>query len=200
MLNYTTLPDKELITLLKRSDHLAYTEIFKRYHYLMIIFAYKKLKDEDAAKDFVQDLFTSLWLKREFLLETGNLSAYLYVSLRNKLLDHFSHQKVADKYIDALADFLSKHPTTNTDYLVREKQLSDYIQKQIQALPAKMRQVFELSRHHHLSYKEIAKELSLSEKTVNSQMVNALNRLRTKLGLFLWILVASFTLVNILSW
>jgi RNA polymerase sigma-70 factor (ECF subfamily) len=52
-----------------------------------------------------------------------------------------------------------------------------------------MREVFELSRKQHLSHKEIAEQLGISEKTVKSQVNNALKILRVKLGIFAWIIV-----------
>ncbi|MES2418410.1 MAG: RNA polymerase sigma-70 factor [Bacteroidota bacterium] len=179
---YQLFSDSELIDLLKTSDHTAYTEIYERYYYLMFVFAYKKLRDEDLAKDFVQDLFINLWVKRENVAETAHLAPYLYVSLRNRIMDYFIHQKVEHKYIVSLKE--ASH--ANTDYLVRENDLKAYIEHEIGKLPQKMRQVFELSRKSNLTYKEIASTLSISEKTVHSQMVNALNRLRVKLGLLIY--------------
>jgi len=60
--------------------------------------------------------------------------------------------------------------------------LADLIEKEIQALPSKMRQIFELSRKQYLSYKEIAEQLEISEHTVKSQVSNALRILKLKLG------------------
>ena len=60
--------------------------------------------------------------------------------------------------------------------------MADYIEKQIQALPEKMRNIFELSKCQHLSNKEIAKRLEISESNVSTQIANALKIFRTKLG------------------
>ncbi len=99
-------------------------------------------------------------------------------------MNYFTHKKMEAKYIESLNDFISRVHTADTDHLVREKELKTYIDKQIQSLPAKMRKIFQLSRVDNLTYKEIGMTLSLSEKTVHNQMVNALGRLRTKLGIF----------------
>jgi RNA polymerase sigma factor (sigma-70 family) len=56
------------------------------------------------------------------------------------------------------------------------------IEKEIEALSPKMRQVFEMSRNTTLSRKEIAAELNLSEETVKSHIHHALKTLKTKLG------------------
>jgi len=185
---YSTLSEYELINLFKEGNDIAYTELYYRHSCLMLGFAYKKLRDEELAKDFVQELFANLWIKRESVLVTRNFSAFLYTTLRHKIIDHFIHQKVETKYITFLKNYIPDASSEKPDYPIRYKELSLYIEDQINALPPKMRVIFQLSRKEQLTYKEIAKELSISEKTVNSQMVNALNRLRIKLGLFLYLI------------
>ncbi len=70
-----------------------------------------------------------------------------------------------------------------TDHLVREKQMKAIIEREISKLPKKMRIVFELSRNEHLSHKEIAETLNLSEQTVTDQIKKALKILRTRMGM-----------------
>lgn len=182
MSGYKTLSDSELIALLREGDHMAYTEIYYRYFHLMFVFAYKKLRDEDLAKDCVQELFANLWQKKETLLLAGNFASFLYVSLRNRIFDYFSHQKVEAKYVSFLKDYIPSVGNENADYLIRDKELTCYIEKQIEALPSKMRVIFELSRKEYLSHKEIATKLQTSEHTVTKQISNALKILKTKLS------------------
>ncbi|MES2457893.1 MAG: sigma-70 family RNA polymerase sigma factor [Bacteroidota bacterium] len=180
--HYCTYTDQELVALLRLSDHSAYTEIYRRYHQLMLVFALKKLENEDLAADFVQDLFTSVWLKRDTILESGNLAAYLYISLRSRILDYFSHQKVRSKYLDALAWEMELSVETQTDYLARERSMQAYIDLQIGRLPSKMRRAFELSRKELLSHKEIAELLHTTEDNVSKHITGALRALRSKLN------------------
>lgn len=188
MSGYKTLSDDELVTLLREGNHLAYSEIYNRYFYLMFVFAYKKLRDEELAKDFVQELFTKLWVKKETILKNGNLSQYLYISLRSRMFDFFAHQKVQTKYIDSLKGFASANLVEFTDHLIREKQLREYIEVQTKSLPKKMREVFEMSRKQHLSNKEIAEELGTTESNVSHHVNNAIKILRTKLGVIISLL------------
>ena len=180
---YSTLSDNELILLLKESDHAAYTEIYHRYFYLLYVHSYKKLRDENQAKDVIQDVFASLWIKRESDLQLTNLAGYLYTAVRNRIFDLFAHEQVKSKYIESLNSYLTNHNSVSTDHRVRENQLKDYIEKEIQALPPKMRKIFELSRKDYLSHKEIAEKLSTSEHNVSTQITNALRILRTKIGI-----------------
>ncbi|MCR8562011.1 RNA polymerase sigma-70 factor [Mucilaginibacter sp. BJC16-A38] len=189
MIDYKTLSDSTLLQLLKESDHAAYTEIYHRYFYLLYVHAYKKLRNEEQAKDIIQDLFATLWFKRESGLPDSNLAGYLYTAVRNKIFDLFAHQQVESKYIDSLKDYLSNHSSAPTDHLVRENQLKAYIEQSIQALPAKMRVIFEMSRQENFSHKEIAQQLNVSENNVSKQVNNALRILKTKLGIIIFIAV-----------
>jgi RNA polymerase sigma-70 factor (family 1) len=188
MSGYKPYSDNELIALLREGDHTAYTEIYSRYYYLMFVFAYKKLRDEDLAKDFVQELFTRLWLRRDDILENGNLAQYLYISIRSRMLNFFVHQKVESKYIVELKNYSSETSAKHSDYLIREKQLADYIEKQIQKLPTKMREVFLLSRYKLLSNREIAEKLDTTESNVSHHINNAVKILKTKLNAMLFFL------------
>jgi len=183
------LSDVELVGLLKQSNHKAYEEIYNRYNYLLIQHAYKKLRDEDLAKDIIQEVFTNLWVKRENELKAGNLVGYLYVCARNKILDHYGRQKIESKYISSFSEFALNHSPANTDHLLREKDFKAYIEKEIQALPKRMRQIFELSRNEHYSHREIAEILDTNEQNVSKQIMNALKILRNRLGIYLFMML-----------
>ena len=102
------------------------------------------------------------------------------------ILDLIAHQQVESKYMSSLQDFMTQGVCI-TDHSIREKQLAALIEKGISDLPPKMKEVFELSRKHKLSHKEIAEKLNLSEQTVKKQVNNALKILRVKLGTMLFI-------------
>ncbi|AMR29938.1 hypothetical protein A0256_00165 [Mucilaginibacter sp. PAMC 26640] len=193
MQEYKTLSDNELIQLLKQSDHSAYNEIYHRYFYLTYTHAYKKLRDEDQAKDIVQEVFATLWFNREYNLPDTNLAGYLFTAVRNKIFDLFAHEQVKTKHLDSLKDYERTHQSVPADHLIREKEMNAYIEKSIQALPNKMKQIFEMSRKEHLTHKEIAEKLSTSENNVTTQISNALRILRTKLGIIAFL----FALTNI---
>lgn len=187
--DYSILSDFELMSLLKIGDHAAFNEIYRRYHALLLAFVYRKLQDEELTKDLVQEFFIGIWTKRESLSLSVSLAGYFITALKNRIYNFFEHQQVENKYIQSIADFVNTGNIAHTDYLLREKETIRLIDQAISSLPGKMREVFELHRKSGLTYKEIATTLSLSEKTVNSQMLNALNRLRSKLNLsFLFIL------------
>jgi RNA polymerase sigma-70 factor (ECF subfamily) len=176
-----TLPDHELIDLLKSGEHAAFIEIYERYWTVLYLHARKILRNEAEAEDVVQEIFSSLWLKKEDIVLKSSLSSYLYSAIRYRIFNQIEHKKVISDYLKSLQQFI-KEGEFVTEELYREKELAELIEKEIQALPSKMRQIFELSRKQYLSYKEIAEELEISEHTVKSQVSNALRILKLKLG------------------
>lgn len=179
--NYGALSDEDLYLLLKKGDTIAYTVIFNKYFDVLYIHALSKIKEEDEAKDLVQEIFVNLWNNKEKLNVTSNLKSYLYVSIRNKILDYIAHLQVANKYTDSLQSFINEGHCF-TDHLVRERQLTKIIEEHIAQLPEKMQTIFQMSRKDTLSHKEIALKLGLSELTVKKQVANAVKILRNKLG------------------
>lgn len=182
MISYRGYTDRELTALIKQGNKLAYTEIYDRYNWVLLDHAYNKLRSREESKDVVQDAFALLWSRRELLREEENISGYLYSSVINKILNIFSHRKVQDKYTIAMEHFADNSGHVLADYLIREHQLKALIDKEIAALPSKMREVFELSRKAHFNHKEIAEQLGISEQTVSKHVSNALKILKVKFG------------------
>jgi RNA polymerase sigma-70 factor (ECF subfamily) len=182
MAPYTTLSDAELTVLLKQQDQRAYTVIYERYWALLFRHAGRMLKDEEQAADVIQDLFTVMWTNAETLEINTSLASYLYTSLRNRILKLIRREKIQINYLITLPDF-EKEGHNITDEILREKELQMQIEREIEMLPSKMREIFELSRNAHMSYKQIAEEINIAEGTVKKQVYNALKILRARLGM-----------------
>ncbi|WP_316845558.1 RNA polymerase sigma factor [Pedobacter psychrodurus] len=187
MTNYNTYTDSELVLLLKEGDDLAFREIYLRYDKLLYLYAFKKLRNSDEAKDVVQDVFAWVLNHRSQLELTVALSAYLYKSVLHKIFDIFKHQGIIKKYVENNEHFVDLNPT-EADYLIREKDITALIDREIAAMPPKMREIYILKRMNFLSTKEIAVQLSISEHTVSTQLKRALKHLRVRLGLVVYIL------------
>ncbi len=197
MAEYDCMSDLELVDRIRSGNQHAFAKIYERYFGVLYLHAYHRLRDKDEAKDLVQELFSYLWVHRESLAPGPNFSNYLYTSVKNRVLNIIAHKCVEDKFLSSL-QYAEGKAEAITDHLARERQLAGIIEKEIQALPPRMRQVFELSRKANLTYKEIAARLELSEQSVRSHVKGALRVLRTKLGIWVWIGVA--VLVAVMAW
>lgn len=177
---YSAYTDRELTTLLKQGDKAAFAEIYDRYSMMLYFKVNQMLRDEDSAKDLVQDVFLGLWLNSAQVKEEANLPGYLYVASRNRMFNLIEKGKTRNDYVSSIARYAVEASTETMDKL-DERELMAILVAEIAKLPAKMRQVFEMSRLENLSHKEIAEKLGLSEKTVKTQVHNALDILRIKL-------------------
>ena len=172
--------DLELLSRVREGDESAFEAIYKRYYSLLYIHACKLLKESDEAEDCVQEVFSGLWQKAGQLEISVSLSSYLYTSIRNRVLNRIEHKRVKDAYLFSMQRFM-KEGESIIDEELRVRELTALIEKEIAALPEKMREVFELSRREELSHKEIAEKLKISDKTVKKQVSNAIKILRNRL-------------------
>lgn len=179
MADYKNLPDTTLVDLLKQGDNVAFIEIFDRYYVLLFSFTCRRLNDKEIAKDLVHDAFAAIWEKCQTVNIPGELAAFLFTVVKNRILDHYKHNKVSKKYADDFQRYIEDTQNV-TDHLVRHNELLALIEKEIAALPEKMRLVFELRTT--MNRKEISEHLGLPENTVKTNMHRALKILRRKLS------------------
>lgn len=185
--SYAAYSDEQLTALLRDGHAEAFTEIYNRYKGILFVHAFKRLDDRFLAEDVLHDLFAAIWATRsELHIHSGNLSGYLYTAIRNRILNIYARSSTAECYLTSIADSMEKG-VPDTDHRVRESQLRQLIEKEISLLPEKMKEVFILSRTQHLSHKEIAGQLGVSEKTVKNHINHALKQLRKKLGILRFI-------------
>jgi len=186
MIDFRTYPDADLIALMIRSDHNAFAEIYKRYWKRLFHIASLKLNNPEEAEEVVQNIFVSLWDRREQLNITTSLSAYLAISVKYriiKVLDkHYNQQKYVKSMTTSILD-------DSTQQWLEFLDLKDILEKTITELPEKCQLVFRMSRDKHMSQKEIAAELNISEKTVEAHLGKAIKTLRNKLNRFLILLL-----------
>lgn len=159
-----------------------FDSIFRNYHQVLVVYAYKFVLDEEAALDVVQDVFTHVWEKQKFDFEEEHLKAYLFNATRNTCLNFLKHQKVRqthDEFVK-LKSLEVQHYASGEKSLI-EKESLDKIHRAIAALPAKYREVIELSRFEGLKNKEIAEQLQIPLRTVETQLFRGLSMLREHL-------------------
>ncbi len=183
----STLSDLALVELFKSQPEQVYKEIFDRYWGVLFLHAYRMLRNEADAKDAVQEVFISLWEKIENIRLHSSLSAYLYTSVRNRVLNLISKKNTYQSQLNTLQDFVSNTVHFPAYHGLQEKQLVEAIEQECRNLPPKMRRVFELSRKLNLSHKEIAEKLQISDKTVKKQVNNAIRLIKLKVSYSIYI-------------
>lgn len=157
--------------------------IFKRrfhaYYPMLCKIAYGYIPDKDECEDIVQETFISLWNNEKELLSEKEFRSYMVISVRNKSISYLRKQRLdtvsmEDSEHAASIGYVADTETADPD----EISLEDKLQRVLSILPPKCREVFMMSKLHGMKYREIAEELSLSEKTVENQMGKAIKALR----------------------
>lgn len=151
---------------------------FRTWYTLLCNYAFTFTKDADVCEDIVQDLFIKIWEHRRGLLEEASLRYYLFTAVRNNCISWLRKEKQL-----AIVQWTDDDTVAVTpDYPVeragegRDERL--LLRQAIDQLPPKCKEVFLLSRFGKLSYKEIATDLGISQKTVENQLGKALKMLR----------------------
>lgn len=174
--------DQQLVISLRNGDTGAFAEIYERYWSRLLIYTMRVIRRQPDAEDIVQELFVSIWRRRQEI-DIGNaLSTYLYNSVRYLAIRHIEKNSTYSNYLQRLAVRIAGEETAGIEAEIFGRELEGQIDQLIQELPEKMREVFILSRRHHLSYKEIADRLHISEETVRKQVYKSLQILRSRLG------------------
>lgn len=162
---------------IRNGNEEAFNKAFDLYYSRLCFFADKILHDFDLSRSTAQQVFVDLWIKRDKLVVTS-LQSYLYHSVQNSALDVLKRKKVESRYLATL----DKSETEEMKDLMDEAELADRINKAIQKLPEKCREIFLLCRFEELKYAEIAEKLNISVKTVEMQITIALKKLRKELS------------------
>lgn len=173
--------DADVLNRLKQGDEAAFESVYRKYSPWVFNFIHTLLYDKLLAEDLTQTVFLKIWEKRKTIDPELGLDAYLFAIARN-LAYKETENRLHVIYQSETKDSLEG----DTDSLMEEKidanSLRSYIDDLIEQLPPSRKQIFQMSRHAHLSNKEIGAQLSISEKTVENQITRALHFLRQKLS------------------
>jgi RNA polymerase sigma-70 factor (family 1) len=168
-----------------KSDKKAFEILYKEYFPSLCLYAYGFIHDEEYVMEIVNDVFLRIWEKRSEIDINHGIKPYLYRCTHNKCIDKLAVKKElkADMMVE-LADKVNELCGQDEESILMQISLNNLesdIQKSIEELPPKCREIFKLSRYDMLSYYEISKKLDISVNTIKTQITRALDSLRIKL-------------------
>ncbi len=190
------MDDKDLLNKLSIGDESAFEQIFILYYQPLVVFANKLVYDMDMARDLVQGVIVHFYEKREGIQIHTSLKAHLYQSVRNRCLNHLKREQTIRNHHSSL--FIeSKESESVFHDIMEETELEHRIFEVIKSLPKQCQRIFEMSRFQGKTNQDIADELSISKRTVETQISNALKKMRQKLAPYLGAVVI-FALISAL--
>ncbi len=174
------IQEKDLIVRLKSGDQTAFELLFHFYYPGLVIYSSQFTADHAEAEEIVQDFFVRFWEKHKQLIPGDSLKNFFFSSVKNGSLNFLKHKKIEERYFNEMIGLSSRHLAYEPDlYVVSE--LQEIIKTGIDHLPEKCREVFIMSRIRGLKNEEIAVELNISKRTVETQISKALKVLRVEL-------------------
>ena len=177
--------DYELIKLMReKDDKHAFQLLYNKYWDKLYSIALLKVHNEDEVSDIVQDLFVTIWVKRKDLNINTNVDLYLYRALKNRITNYYKKKYLTEEKVNEFAGKNAGKTDAEAEGLYSYKEIELIINKELESMPDKMKQVFLLSRDEQLSSKKISELLSISDQTVRNQISKALKRIKITLQKF----------------
>ncbi len=174
------IEERILIDRIRSGDQAAFELVFRYYYPGLVIFASQFTLDTSSAEEIVQDFFVRVWEKRSGLLSSNSLKSYFFTSVRNRCFNFLKRKKVELEVIGELQALANEHLLFDPDIYVASE-LQEKIRQAVDALPERCREIFVMSRFKGMKNDEIAENLNLSKRTVETQISNALAFLRRDL-------------------
>jgi len=168
----TDYTDDGLVALLQKGDKQAYKTLFEKYGTRLYFFALKYLKDKEDAKDLLNEVFLALWGSRQNLKTNSSLQAYLFTIAYNNIRQRFLKKIREEKYIRVFAEEYLLDTSKEEDQLDYELFVQK-INRIIDLLPPRRKEIFILSYKEELKNYQIAEQLGLSDHFVKKQLVVA---------------------------
>lgn len=174
--------DVELFVKLREGDSHSFTEIVNRYSDKLFRIIQKRVSDKDDCQDILQDIFISLWRRRQDIHITDSFFPYLSKAVQYEVIDFMvkKDKKIKREFLLAEKDDLDICTTDHFEDKIHADELDNLITCEVDRMPKTMKAVFTLSRKHALSIQEIATQLALSEQTVKNNISLAISKLKSR--------------------
>ena len=172
----------------RKIDVREFRQIFSDYYLSLTLYASKFISDIDVCKDVVQEVLIRFWQENEKLRNKNLIKPYLYKAVRNKALNvkkKNRKHRVLEEFFDPLNEELKTPEHSNAFAKIAYEDLQKDLEAAVNELPVQRQIIFRMSRFQNMKHKEIAEELGISPKTVETQIYRSLAFLREKLKTYL---------------
>lgn len=153
---------------------------FNQHYKSLYFFSIRIVQDEQEAQDIVSESLVKLWERHSDFNSAQSIKAFLYLSCRNSCLDYLKHLKVRS----AVQETYLRHIEQGEEIILNQiikTEVFDILNREIELLPEKCREIFKLIYLDNKKTDEIATELGLSVQTVRNQKTKAIELLRTSM-------------------
>ena len=182
------IKEETLIQRLINGDQTAFELLFRFYYPGLVTFAFQIVQDPDEAEEIVQEFFIKLWAGRQKIKKSETLKSYFFTSVKNRALNYLKKEKISEKVREEIQIMIENDSLYQPDLFV-ESELQARIKTAFEKLPPRTSEVFTLSRFKGFSNDEIARQLNISKRTVETHISSALKILREELKDYMFMLL-----------
>ncbi|HEY3404955.1 MAG TPA: RNA polymerase sigma-70 factor [Ohtaekwangia sp.] len=174
----TLIPtDEELLGQLRNGEENAFAVIYKRYATELRNFAAARIGLREDAEEIVQEVFVSLWVRRDNLTSRIDLRPYLFTSVKYMIIRYISHRKVKQKYAEHYRLFEAAYDSLEITDLDPETTRA-FMDKALAQLPVRCQEALNMRLKENLSNSDIAARMNISKATVENYIVSGVKSLR----------------------
>jgi RNA polymerase sigma-70 factor (ECF subfamily) len=177
-----SIEEKKLVGLLNQSDQQAFNTLFRLYSMKVYHFSYGYLKSIDEAEEIVQDTFVRIWEKRDTIDPSYSFSGFVFTIAQHLILNRIRKIRNENRYKATLAKH-SLQIQNETENIILHDELEKAQQQALVGLPPRRKIIYQMIREEGMTHKQVAEQLNISVKTVESQMTEAIKYFRAKLSL-----------------
>lgn len=161
-------------------NETTFKQIYLLHWEAVYAVCFNNIRETEVAKGMVQEIFKSLWERKDELEITTSIERYLLRSAKFKVFEHIRNSKSRREHTEiALSSYCNAAHCTENEVMFNV--LKNKVDDLVDTLPCQCRNVFKMSREQGLSNKEIASVLLISERAVEYHITRALQTLRTNL-------------------
>jgi len=157
-------------------DKQSFEKSYELYWEKIFSVCYGNVGETEIAKEMVQDIFKSLWERRNEL-EVEKIENYLMRAAKFKAFEYIRNKVSRQKHHNFQAMDCS-FSSNCTEEQVLFNDLKDKVDILVDTLPCQCKKVYKLSREQGLKTSEIAKLLQISERAVEYHITKATGRLK----------------------
>ncbi len=181
--------EKQLIIALRNDSHEAFHTLYDFYKHRVCRFIFNILGSYDETEEVFQSVFEKLWEHRHILDSESPIGAYIYKIAQNRVYDVL-RQRTSRKLFEKKLSEMTEKSDSLSESLLHDRDFNQYLEQLVRQLPERRKEIFLLRYFHHLSYREIAEKLNITENTVDTQLRHAIGFLRTHVGKELFMLAS----------
>ncbi len=168
--------DTELLLLMSMDDSHAFEAVYRKYARVLYQYARRNIDTKEDCEEIIQDVFTSLWHRRQTAHRIKTLEAYLFRMVRYMIVRYFQRNTMKKKYAEHFRLFEAVFESNQDND--SESGLPAIIARAVKQLPDRCQQVLQLRLTQNLSNADIASRMKIKKSTVENYIVTALSHLR----------------------